>query len=561
MASERTTLPPDVLHLLCDELSARNDFSSLYNCLVSSRQIAASGAINALYRISHECFGRANPEGEPVEDAPAAEARQITQKNSILWRTIIMSALGQTSYPYYKHLRVLDLRDLSNMLQDDTFRSAQMYDYFFSGPLAPFMITVKATRSKQLVDQLKIKDTVAAIGDVIVDQAHLLEALTEHAIETVFSMRLQRWLPKLQNLRRLDVGDGRVLADESLRSLIHKHCLNFSELRIFSFADDAADTHLAALIGGLPENTIVLFENISDCKINTLTCSALNKHGKSLRTLSLALMDDGLLALAKLSDCTRLTTFAIDWLRQTPGLYTSKKDACEEIAEWLKGCNTLSDVTLKNISFAPELLSPLLRGSQASLTSLTLTATESALYDIRSQSEFHNLLGQQRELNELILAANADDASFEDRAVMLTALCNLKSLRKLRVTRLADDFVGADLQELTDHLTNLEDLYIGGIGYTDDNLQSLGKLPRLRNLVVAGLSRFTADGLLDFVLNLGDGNHGLSLQIDLADFDYAIRDEQQVLISETLAARVAGVFRYALSRDPNIPEYDSSDSD
>lgn len=50
MAVERATLPPDVLHLLCDELSSRNDFSSLYNCLVSSKQVASSGAINALYR-------------------------------------------------------------------------------------------------------------------------------------------------------------------------------------------------------------------------------------------------------------------------------------------------------------------------------------------------------------------------------------------------------------------------------------------------------------------------------------------------------------------------------
>lgn len=459
-----------------------------------------------------------------------------------------MSALGQTSYPYCKHLRVLDLRDLGNMLQDDAFRSPQIFNYFFSGPLAQFMVTGKATRSKHFADQLKVRETVAAIGDVIISQAPLLEALTEHAIETVFSMRLQTWLPKLQHLRRLDVGNGRILANESIRSLIHKHCSSLSELRMFSCYDDSADAHLAAMIEGLPENTITLFENLSDCRINTLTCKALNKHGKSLRTLSLALTDDGLLALSDLNNCTGLTTFAVDWLRQTADLYSTKKDTCDQIAEWLKTCHTLTDVTLKKVSFAPELLVPLLRGGQVKLTSLTLTATESALYDIRPQAEFHTLLGQQQELQELILAANADDASFEDRDTMLAGLCALGNLRKLHLTRLADDFVGDDLQKLSDHLVNLEDLYIGGVGYTDANLESLAKLRKMKNLVIAGLSRFTADGLLNFVLSLTESNRGLILQVDLADFDVAIREDQQLLISETLASRVGGVFRYNLSR-------------
>lgn len=44
------TLPADLFHLLSAELSNRLDFDTLYSCVASSKQIANSGAISALYR-------------------------------------------------------------------------------------------------------------------------------------------------------------------------------------------------------------------------------------------------------------------------------------------------------------------------------------------------------------------------------------------------------------------------------------------------------------------------------------------------------------------------------
>ena len=43
-------LPADVFHQISAELAARLDFDTLYNCIVSSKHIANSGAITALYR-------------------------------------------------------------------------------------------------------------------------------------------------------------------------------------------------------------------------------------------------------------------------------------------------------------------------------------------------------------------------------------------------------------------------------------------------------------------------------------------------------------------------------
>jgi hypothetical protein len=55
MASSSSTvaiqaLPADFFHLLAAELSDRLDFPTLFNCAVSSKYLANSGVIAALYR-------------------------------------------------------------------------------------------------------------------------------------------------------------------------------------------------------------------------------------------------------------------------------------------------------------------------------------------------------------------------------------------------------------------------------------------------------------------------------------------------------------------------------
>lgn len=51
MAGEQVpVLPPDLFHVLSLELAARLDFSTLYNCVTSSKYLANAGAVNALYR-------------------------------------------------------------------------------------------------------------------------------------------------------------------------------------------------------------------------------------------------------------------------------------------------------------------------------------------------------------------------------------------------------------------------------------------------------------------------------------------------------------------------------
>lgn len=53
-ASNIASLPVDVLHLLFDQIAEGGDdfprYSTLYNCVVSSKHLANAGAVTALYR-------------------------------------------------------------------------------------------------------------------------------------------------------------------------------------------------------------------------------------------------------------------------------------------------------------------------------------------------------------------------------------------------------------------------------------------------------------------------------------------------------------------------------
>lgn len=60
--------------------------------------------------------------GGSNEALPFSEQELVVQRWSIMWRTILLSCLGETLFPYCRYLRVLDLRDVYELLDDDKFR-------------------------------------------------------------------------------------------------------------------------------------------------------------------------------------------------------------------------------------------------------------------------------------------------------------------------------------------------------------------------------------------------------------------------------------------------------
>jgi hypothetical protein len=129
-------LPDDILHLLCEELAAQDQFDTLFNCACSSRVLAVP-ALTHLYRYLTDThrgtvatnFLRSHHHapvrggGEDLYGLPPATKLLTIQRWSILWRSIIASALDATLFPYCRYIRSLDFRDLEHLLDDDQFRA------------------------------------------------------------------------------------------------------------------------------------------------------------------------------------------------------------------------------------------------------------------------------------------------------------------------------------------------------------------------------------------------------------------------------------------------------
>ena len=451
------------------------------------------------------------------------------------------------------------MRDLGELLDDDKFRG-KIAKQFFAGELAQFHYVHSAT-TRGRPARMDIKKIVAAIGDKITQNSPLLEALSEPANSSVLSSVLADWAPRLPHLRELDLYDGKALANETLQKQLHQHCPNLSSLRIYSSLNDDADHAIATFIDGMQPNTLTYFETISLCRLGPETCLALNHHGKSLESLKLLLTDDGLPALALLQGCTSLSTLAVASSTGTSDLKATQNDAFLEIVEWLRSCTRLSEVSFTNFVSAPDLLLPVLLNKEIKLQKLQINASEGGMYVVQDHRDFHQALSQQPSLRRLLLRADPDPATRDDIDALMDAFTSLRDLRELSLFRISDYFTDTHISRLAVSLPNLEELYIGGYGISDAVFDSLAGLKSLRVLTFSGITTFTEAGIMGFVNKIEDGNRGLVLAVDNADPDTVLTQESQDMIRDSFSTKLDGRFEYQPLRDPNMPEFDTDDSD
>ena len=248
-----------------------------------------------------------------------------------------------------------------------------------------------------------------------------------------------------------------------------------------------------------------------------------------------------------LKGCTNLTTLELaENAVATQDLEKRHNDVFLEMIAWLCECKKLKSISLKKLLNAPALLTPVSLESDIRLTSLILEG-----YLMSEARSFHEALTNQPSLQRLWLKGESSDLGL-DVDVLAGSLCKLENLTDLQLKDVSDNFLDKHICKLAQSLPKLETWWTSGYAITDVVWSDITSLRNLRKLDFNADTRFTSNGIMNFITNLGPGNQGLSLTVQMADMDYDLSEEEQTLIRDTISSQVDGEFSFQLNRGERL---------
>ncbi|KAH1493985.1 hypothetical protein KXV64_007202 [Aspergillus fumigatus] len=233
-----------------------------------------------------------------------------------------------------------------------------------------------------------------------------------------------------------------------------------------------------------------------------------------------------------------------DWILSKIGAAPRNEDfysTVSRVADWIGTCKALQHLELRRFVDDTYLLARILVAEDFKLLSLSLTG-----YTMVGSRHFHRALGSQDSLLRLSLRGEGSEIP-EDNELLVQACCQLHNLHELELKDISDYFTPDHLMSLTPHLPHLEKLWIGGDLFNDDVWNAFLCLPKLRSLAIHALSEFTAQGILDFIAQLGPGNTGMSLMI--LNSITSLTEEAQSLIRDILKHNLDGTFDFGLAQE------------
>jgi len=352
--------------------------------------------------------------------------------------------------------------------------------------------------------------------------------------------------------------DGNALADTKVHEAVRAQCPKFDSLSMFRWHDTESDHFMAGFLNELPSNTLKELTTLSYCGVSTETCLALNRHGKSLKELSINFGSHAVQALTLLEDCTSIEKLSLE-ISPDYDITAFRRDILPNITAWLSECKSLRRVNLTEFEAAPSILLPLLLDDTVELDELWL-AGRTSYYVVKDNRDFHRALRYKRSLKALCLVGDGENVTRDDIDTLVDSVVQLPDLRTLQLRGVAD-FLGEDaVIRLLSALPLLEDVHVGGYGFSDRVLDTVATLQHLRTISFFAVTSFTCDGLLQFVDKLGAGNEGLQLLVYMADANHPVTEEEQATVRDALYRKVGGRLDYVPMREPGS-DFDSSDSD
>ncbi|KAF2963840.1 hypothetical protein GQX73_g9748 [Xylaria multiplex] len=552
----KPTLPQDIILLICSELGARREFATLYCCSrVSSR--VSSIAVEQLYGILE------------VQDSFDFHTVQAVR----LWKSVILSSLGATVYPYCAYIRALPLGSLIECLYDIR-ADFGLRQFFLEGVMQDFIVLqgddkpVRNTRSRH--PPFDIPRIASRCADSIIQYIKGLAnsngtsmALTHLEASVSPSDTLLTWLSHLSTLRTLQIQDGSVLGVEAA-SAISECCPKFAELICFHFSSNTAAEDMAAFFLALSPNTLQRFEVHSRNNLSEVTLAALSTHAESLRVLDLrSLLASTVKSLHLLSQCTALEILLIE--RETTdrtGLDIFNGEELEQVAKWISGCKALQELSLSHVQDALPILKQVLQNPAIRLKQLVVQDYRPASEEITKAT--WSALGKQDQLKLLTIASpygSVNDIALHRHPELTDSICHLFNLTTLNLMQASAS--SSEIHRIATALPLLEELSFGG-GLVDTSiLEPLGKLSKLTTLSINAITAFTFDHLWSFAQRLYQaGSRNVRVELLNQWYEAKLTEREEKRLIEYFADHLNGQIAISYPNDPDeLHEADFSDSE
>ncbi|KAI1085376.1 hypothetical protein F5B20DRAFT_881 [Whalleya microplaca] len=551
-------LPPDILLLLCEVLAARHDFEVLFQCSLASRRLA-SIALEQLYSVQ---------EYSPASTGDASNILGCAR----LWRSVILSSVGRTAYPYCAYVRALSLGNLEECLHE-LARETAARRFFFDGPMEQFLVLresyhhYKNTRKAAFLPidfrgtMVKCADSITQYIKQLADDRGTAVALAHLEGTFIPPELMPTWMTRLNTLTSLRIRDGSILGVEAA-SAISECCPNFVDLTCYYYQSSTADEDLATFFRTLRPNSLRSFQIISQNGIGEQALTALNAHAASLKSLKLgSLPPQAMKSLNSLSGCTALETLAIENDgHQKIDLKVFSQGMLRELSEWVSSCRSLRELSFTHVLNALPVVKEVLSTPGIRLTSLSVE-------DFLSGTEVENattwsVLAFQDRLESLTLGlqdAQVDSLAIPRIPQLGKAICMLKNLTSLNLMQASVDYF--HIKAFVDALPNLSELSFGGEFVDDEILGPLSTIRHLKALSINASSRFGWVGLRDFAQNLNSPDHeGIRVDILNQYGEYKFPEDQYNWLQKYFVDTLKGRLEITYFMDPDeLHEDDFSD--
>jgi hypothetical protein len=306
---------------------------------------------------------------------------------------------------------------------------------------------------------------------------------------------------------------------------------------------DNRDHKFSEFLSSMRANSLKSLQTFCDIGADAETFLALNHHGGSLEDLRMCVSNDSILHLSMLQGCTALRHLRIEDVHGVVDLEATQNDVFLETIAWLRKCKNLRSLSFLKFQSGVAIVTPVLLEHDMRIEHLEIDS-----YVLKDHRTFHQALAhQQSNLVELSLSGDTDGMFRDDLDILVDSLKQLKAMRRLSLLLpevLRDEHVIAIIQSLT----QLEMIYVSGLELNDIILPSIGELRNLRDVTLSGISKFSVDGLLDFISQLGPGNQGIRVTIDMADPDTLLSDSNQAVVRDHLMQQAGGTLEYLPSQ-------------